>query len=261
MNEQWILTAGHCCAPSSKATIAPSTVSFEIGTTKDRSCGTHPGQCNPTPTTMTPTLTATTESSTTDGLIFNATKIVLFKKYNKRGGAPRKDYCLVKVDGDMLDNDLGLTPVTLPAAHLLPDLALKSEPIRKTRSNCWVVGWGTTETGKQSEDLLKTKVQVYSDQYCLTTGYTKNDHPVKSDGRFQFCAGSTSGKNDSCQGDSGGPLFCYGDDLVDGSLPYFQYGIVSFGRACGSAGAPGMYAKISMVAKWIQKVCKQRDRK
>ncbi|GAB9466873.1 Trypsin protease gip [Globisporangium polare] len=57
-----------------------------------------------------------------------------------------------------------------------------------------------------------------------------------------FCAGGQVGK-DACDGDSGGPLV-----VTDGIGNVAVIGIVSYGRGCGLAGIPGVYANISKAA-------------
>lgn len=57
-----------------------------------------------------------------------------------------------------------------------------------------------------------------------------------------LCAGGMRGQ-DACQGDSGGPLVVNGNLLV---------GVTSFGRGCARARLPGVYARVSTYAGWIQ---------
>jgi len=59
---------------------------------------------------------------------------------------------------------------------------------------------------------------------------------------------SYSASGDTCRGDGGGPLQCF----VDGK--WVVYGISSHGppTGCGEPGHPGIYAKVSAGASWIQ---------
>lgn len=65
---------------------------------------------------------------------------------------------------------------------------------------------------------------------------------VKKDAQFDdrvVCAGFTEGGKDSCQGDSGGPLMLpfAGNN---GTFPYYQIGIVSWGVGCAQPDLPGL---------------------
>lgn len=53
-----------------------------------------------------------------------------------------------------------------------------------------------------------------------------------------------------CNGDTGGPLVIVDDET---KTP-IQYGIVSWGKACGIARAVAVYAKIPAARKWIQQL-------
>jgi MYXO-CTERM domain-containing protein len=61
----------------------------------------------------------------------------------------------------------------------------------------------------------------------------------------QLAAGVAAGGKDSCQGDSGGPLI-----VMNGAEPMLA-GIVSWGAGCARANTPGLYARLSSFASWM----------
>lgn len=65
----------------------------------------------------------------------------------------------------------------------------------------------------------------------------------------QMCAGSRMEEKDTCQGDSGGPLQVY-HEL---HCMYKLVGVTSFGRACGTPGDPGVYARVSKYINWLER--------
>ena len=62
-----------------------------------------------------------------------------------------------------------------------------------------------------------------------------------------LCAGKSAGGIDACQGDSGGPL----TTAVGARL---LVGVVSTGKGCALADYPGLYARVSSFAGWIQQI-------
>ncbi|KAM9111702.1 serine protease 55-like [Pangshura tecta] len=61
------------------------------------------------------------------------------------------------------------------------------------------------------------------------------------------CAGHEQGGRDACQGDSGGPLQC---QAPQGS-PWYQVGVVSWGRGCGRRQRPGVYTRVANYRAWM----------
>ncbi|MGW5867925.1 S1 family peptidase [Streptomyces sp. NPDC055239] len=101
-----------------------------------------------------------------------------------------------------------------------------------------VFGWGdTTGAGDYANTLRSAPVRVLPDSTCGKA------YPGSSDGTYEaasmLCAGEVEGGRDACQGDSGGPLVAHGRLI----------GLVSWGSGCGQAGSPGVYTRISGVAR------------
>jgi secreted trypsin-like serine protease len=103
-----------------------------------------------------------------------------------------------------------------------------------------VTGWGVSEEGSTSGDLLKARVPYVDTSDCnMSTQYN---------GRIRagmMCAGYREGGIDSCQGDSGGPLVWRGPDG-----PVLA-GIVSFGEGCARRLKYGVYTRVSAYRAWI----------
>jgi secreted trypsin-like serine protease len=62
-----------------------------------------------------------------------------------------------------------------------------------------------------------------------------------------LCAGELGGGQDACQGDSGGPL------VTEAIVPLLV-GVTSWGNGCALAGYPGLWARVSSYADWIDQV-------
>ncbi|MEU6120276.1 serine protease [Streptomyces sp. NPDC047123] len=104
-----------------------------------------------------------------------------------------------------------------------------------------VYGWGdTTGAGDYARSLRAARVEVLADAVC------EEAYPGSADGRYvartMLCAGEMEGGRDACQGDSGGPLVAHGRLI----------GLVSWGSGCGRPGSPGVYTRISDVARVLR---------
>ncbi|XP_071943824.1 uncharacterized protein [Antedon mediterranea] len=106
---------------------------------------------------------------------------------------------------------------------------------------CTVTGWGSTSFGgSQNPDLFEVEVPIVNQDEC-EENYQPS--PISDD---MICAGKTG--LDSCQGDSGGPMVTKdGDNWV-------QVGVVSWGQGCGFESYPGVYARVTYFADWIDPI-------
>lgn len=142
-------------------------------------------------------------------------------------------------DGDSTHGaDAALIRLSAPVRGITP-----VEPVRPSERERWepgdvatVVGWGvTSEAGTTASDqLLAARVPIRADALMSASdAYGDSFRPSEMLG-----AGPVTGGRDACFGDSGGPL------LVGRGTTLRQIGIVSFGRGCGRAGFPGVYARL-----------------
>uniref|UniRef100_A0A8C8S433 Peptidase S1 domain-containing protein n=1 Tax=Pelusios castaneus TaxID=367368 RepID=A0A8C8S433_9SAUR len=109
--------------------------------------------------------------------------------------------------------------------------------------SCYVAGWGTTKYGQEqvSVALREAGVLIVDWLRCMWWMGALTHNMV--------CAGYEEGGRDACQGDSGGPLQCQAPQ----SSSWYQVGIVSWGRGCGSRRRPGVYTRIANYRAWIDK--------
>nr|XP_020487829.1 mast cell protease 3-like [Labrus bergylta] len=118
----------------------------------------------------------------------------------------------------------------------------KSKIEIKDNAKCSVAGWGSTETGGPSVDVLQeVDVSVVDYETCKRTW--KVNLPANV-----ICAGGYKTDKGFCKGDSGGPLVCDGKAV----------GVVSFNRnRCDYPNVPNVYTNISKYLHWISKVKKK----
>jgi len=70
---------------------------------------------------------------------------------------------------------------------------------------------------------------------------------------LMICSGVPKGDCDTCQGDSGGPLYQVGTVHAHGADVNISVivGVTSWGVGCARPGVPGVYARVSTYADWI----------
>ncbi|XP_026480263.1 melanization protease 1-like [Ctenocephalides felis] len=129
------------------------------------------------------------------------------------------DIALIRLSSPADISSESVRPVCLPISNALQTMNL-------TGRSAVVTGWGYTEWGTRSPDLLKVGLPVVDNEQCNSV-YRRRATIISK----QLCAGGTGGR-DSCGGDSGGPLKIPGN--YRGQTRVIQHGVVSFGPVnCG----------------------------
>ncbi|XP_063697740.1 serine protease grass-like isoform X2 [Culicoides brevitarsis] len=215
INRRYVLTAAHCITNLRRGTRLVSVRLGEYDVNKNVDCEVTDGEeiCAP------PVQDIPIE------------RIIPHPGFNQPRWA--NDIALLRLASEPDFSDLAVAPICLPVTQQLMTLSLKT---------LIVTGWGTTETLRRSNVLLKAHLPFVKSDVCekqlkikLTPG--------------QFCAGG-DGLLDSCGGDSGGPLQY--PAFLSG-YKYVQFGVTSFGTSgCGeNEGVPGVYADVRHYMKWI----------
>ncbi|XP_029788461.1 hyaluronan-binding protein 2 [Suricata suricatta] len=161
---------------------------------------------------------------------FGVEKIFKYSHYNEKDEIPHNDIALLKlkpVDGHCALESKYVKTVCLPDSTF------------PSGTECHISGWGVTETGEGSRQLLDAKVKLIANTLCNSRRLY--DHMIDDN---MICAGNLQKPGiDSCQGDSGGPLTC------EKNGTYYVYGIVSWGLECGKK--PGVYTQVTKFLDWI----------
>ncbi|XP_071854115.1 uncharacterized protein [Apostichopus japonicus] len=164
------------------------------------------------------------------------TKVIRHSSYQ---APPAHDIALLKLDSPLIMTDF-VQPACLTTEEEEEDLFGSGE--------CRVAGWGTLiadENAPPSDTLKVVTVNVYTEQECEDI-YNANvplGTPITS---INICAGLLEGGRDACFGDSGGGLVC-----PDSSNTWHVVGLVSSGRGCAQANAPGVYTRTSQFNDFI----------
>ncbi|MGW7415014.1 S1 family peptidase [Streptomyces sp. NPDC054863] len=129
--------------------------------------------------------------------------------------------------------------VALPERYVIR-VAAEGSRLERPGTAATVYGWGDTTGGGTYANALKSvRVRVLPDAACAKA------YPGSPDGTYlpatMLCAGDPEGGHDACQGDSGGPLVARGRLI----------GLVSWGSGCGQAESPGVYTRISALARTL----------
>ncbi|MEU6171793.1 serine protease [Streptantibioticus parmotrematis] len=128
----------------------------------------------------------------------------------------------------------------LPGNPVIPLAAADDTADYREGETARVYGWGdTTGNGAYASTLREADVTLLPDSRC------RQAYPGSAAGTYvpasMVCAGADQGGRDACQGDSGGPL------VADGRL----IGLVSWGTGCGEAQHPGVYTRVSAMARSV----------
>jgi hypothetical protein len=171
------------------------------------------------------------------------------------GTVTGKDIALIRVNTPFDFNDPKVQPIpyATPAdvANGLTDPCVPA----------LVSGWGALSSGGGSPDHLQAVIvplisntltdAAYVGWQNLSAGWITADQIGAGDYAPQNCSiGDQNGGEDSCQGDSGGPL------VVPNAAGtgYILAGVVSWGESCADPDYPGLYARVSEFADWIEEV-------
>ncbi|XP_076470327.1 trypsin-7-like [Babylonia areolata] len=144
------------------------------------------------------------------------------------------DVALLTLDRTLPFNKC-VQPICLPQVDLSP----------YQTQGCQAAGWGAVDFSRPAAQrfLRKVELPIVSLADCLKAYGSRLVSDIK------ICAGFfQNGGKDSCLGDSGGPLMCYKDGA------FYQFGVVSFGRACARPRSPGVYSRVthSLINSWIR---------
>ena len=156
-------------------------------------------------------------------------KITIHPSYNSDTNA--NDVALIELTADV--------PASLKAIKLNSAFSNEATGLSTT-----VIGWGTlTEDGDSPDALQEVSVRVVASSTC-------SDYYDGGISNTMICGGWSGGGRDTCQGDSGGPFF-----VLSGGV-FVQTGITSWGEGCARPDVPGVYARVSAVRPWINRIAK-----
>ncbi|XP_011872575.1 PREDICTED: serine protease nudel [Vollenhovia emeryi] len=155
----------------------------------------------------------------------------------------QNDIAVIMLDRPLLFNRW-VRPICLPELDTAGS-NYKEDP--SSQSVCIAIGWGAVkENGPDSDHLREVEVPILPSCKYLPD---QNNATI--------CAGYYEGGHDACQGDSGGPLMCRNPNL---ETQWYAAGLISHGDGCGRPNEPGVYAKVSYYADWIQQTFQTLDK-
>jgi len=155
-------------------------------------------------------------------------------KYNEANY--ENDIAIIKLDKEINFKDLSGTVTPVCLARKRGDIYEDAEVV--------VAGWGAlSEGGSQATVLMEATLTAISNSACGSDFIY--DKSLITDN--MLCAVG-EGK-DACQGDSGGPLVAWDERRAK----FIQAGVVSWGYGCARPDAPGVYARVTKLEKWVLK--------
>ena len=234
IDENWILTAAHCCTDDSSGSVVNmKKVIMKFGEHQ----------------------TTVADNGEFEAIIDDLTNYMhVHEDYTSTadGSGTNYDVCLINIPNGSNNMGDGLFTVAANAGYSSSVARVCMPSTAAVHGDaCWVAGWGATSSGGAVSDILQSVgVNIMSNDYCLANS-ASDLSTLQAD---EVCAGApdTNGNNlidggvDSCQGDSGGPLICD----VDGAA--VLTGIVSWGSGCAAEGKPGVYGRVHSYISWIE---------
>lgn len=131
-----------------------------------------------------------------------------------------------------------------PNAYVRPACLNYNNNLKWTKAIAAGFGVVQEDDDEGSEHLMKVNLDSIDTKIC--------EKVFKDNGGIddhQLCVGQLAGGKDTCQGDSGGPL------QIVLKEPYCMYsiiGVTSYGKSCGYAQTPGIYASVNYFLQWIE---------
>ena len=150
-------------------------------------------------------------------------------------------------DDYTISNDMALLQID-PVPDGTPMVRYtRDRTLVQTQDSVTVIGLGNTEKGDVAQELLQADLNVLDDVECDEL-YRGDIHR-----KAMICANDPVEGQDSCSGDSGGPLLLLGND--ENGKDDVQVGVSSFGGVeCADPDAPGVYADVAYLARWIDSI-------
>jgi secreted trypsin-like serine protease len=129
--------------------------------------------------------------------------------------------------------------------HLTPICLPNDTKIDLVSADCVITGWGYPKAdGNATIILQEAVVPIVNSSVCFEI------FGFRIDIKTCICAGDLkAGGLGTCHGDSGGPLQC-----KMSNDQWYQFGIVSWGKACANPGIPDIYTKVVAYNEWIEEV-------
>jgi len=141
-----------------------------------------------------------------------------------------------------LDNDIALlkleNPIQLTDYINTACVATTDYP---ADTMCVVTGWGDQESAIDDPELQEVYVPIIDTNVCNRASWYNGDITEN-----MFCAGYSTGGQDSCQGDSGGPFVCR-----NSAGAWELTGVVSWGYGCADPLNPGVYTRVTQFNNWM----------
>ena len=142
-----------------------------------------------------------------------------------------------------LRDDVGLLKLSRPVRVTPVKVASAADDTRyRGGTTATVVGWGAVDRALTMPTRLRTGTITLQSNARCAAGWGRTFRP-----RGMICGGSEV--TDTCVGDSGGPLL-----VRNANGRWLLLGATSFGREACGPGLDSVYARVSSVRGWIERV-------